>query len=70
MLGAEGIAVGMSTRILPHNFNEVIDAQIACLEKRDFALYPDFQTEGLVDINQYKEGNGKSASACAHRKHR
>ncbi len=59
LLGAEGIAVGMSTRILPHNFNEVLDAQIALLEDRSFKLYPDFFTGGLLDIRQYEEGNGK-----------
>src|SRR5690625_7735463 len=46
--GAEGIAVGLSTRILPHNFNELIDASIRHLEGRRFELYPDFQTGGKI----------------------
>ena len=55
LLGADGIAVGMSTRILPHNFNEVLDAQIRWLEGENFTLYPDFLTGGLLDISQYEE---------------
>ena len=62
LLGAEGIAVGMSTRILPHNFNEVLEAQVAFLEGRPFELFPDFLTGGLLDISQYREGNGKVRS--------
>ena len=59
LFGAEGIAVGMSTRILPHNFNEVIDAQIAFLKNQPFNLLPDFLSGGILDVGQYEEGNGK-----------
>ena len=59
LLGAEGIAVGMSTRILPHNFNEVLQAQISYLEEQPFELFPDFLTGGLLDVTQYNQGNGK-----------
>ncbi|MBQ9494448.1 MAG: DNA topoisomerase IV subunit A [Treponema sp.] len=59
ILGAEGIAVGMSTRILPHNVREVIDAEIKCLRGEKFALYPDFQTGGLIDVSGYEDGLGK-----------
>ena len=59
LFGAEGIAVGMSTRILPHNFNEVLDAQIAFLKKESFRLFPDFMNGGLLDTEQYEDGNGK-----------
>ena len=59
LFGAEGIAVGMSTRILPHNFNEVIDAQIAFLKNKPFMLLPDFLSGGILDVGQYEEGNGK-----------
>ena len=59
LFGAEGIAVGMSTRILPHNFNEVLDAQIAFLKKESFRLFPDFMNGGLLDTDQYEDGNGK-----------
>ncbi len=59
LFGAEGIAVGMSTRILPHNFNEVIDAQIAFLKNQSFKLLPDFLSGGILDVGQYEEGNGK-----------
>ena len=59
LLGAEGIAVGMSTRILPHNFNEVLQAQISYLEEQPFELFPDFLTGGLLDVTQYSQGNGK-----------
>lgn len=54
--GAEGIAVGLSTRILPHNFNELIDASIKHLEGKRFKLYPDFQTGGEADISNYNDG--------------
>ncbi len=54
--GAEGIAVGLSTKILPHNFIELIDASIKCLKGRKFQLYPDFPTEGDVDITNYNDG--------------
>jgi DNA gyrase/topoisomerase IV subunit A len=59
VLGAEGIAVGMSTRILPHNPIEVIQAQIACLKGEGFQLFPDFPTGGLVDLSAYDDGHGK-----------
>lgn len=59
VIGAEGIAVGMSTKILPHNIIEVIEAEKACLLNQDFSLYPDFPTGGMVDVSDYKEGNGK-----------
>ena len=55
--GAEGIAVGLSTKILPHNFNELIDSSIKHLKGKRFKLYPDFQTGGFVDIKIYNDGN-------------
>jgi topoisomerase-4 subunit A len=57
--GAEGIAVGMSTRILPHNLFEVIDAIEAVLKGKEFELYPDFATGGLMDVSSYDDGAGK-----------
>ncbi len=54
--GAEGIAVGLSTKILPHNFNELIDASIKYLKGQRFKLYPDFLTGGIADITNYNEG--------------
>lgn len=59
IIGAEGIAVGMSTRILPHNIREIIGAEIACLEGKPFHLYPDFPTGGFVDVSLYQDGLGK-----------
>ena len=59
MLGSDGIAVGMSTTILPHNFNELIDAEIAALRGGSFQLYPDFQQGGVMDVSEYDDGNGK-----------
>ncbi|MCK5133455.1 MAG: DNA topoisomerase IV subunit A [Candidatus Sabulitectum sp.] len=59
LLGAEGIAVGMSTKILPHNFNEVLKAQIACLRGEEFQLFPDFVQGGAVDVSAYEDGVGK-----------
>ncbi|MDR3335421.1 MAG: DNA topoisomerase IV subunit A [Treponema sp.] len=59
IIGAEGIAVGMSTKILPHNIIEVLEAEKAALEGKPFTLYPDFLTGGLVDVSDYKDGNGK-----------
>ncbi len=59
LFGAEGIAVGMSTRILPHNFNDVIDAQIAFLKNQPFRLLPDFFNGGLLDAGLYEDGIGK-----------
>ncbi len=58
MLGAEGIAVGLSTRILPHNFTELIEAQIAILNKKPFRLLPDFPQGGLMDADAYDDGRG------------
>ena len=54
--GAEGIAVGLSTKILPHNFVELIDASIAYLNHRSFTLVPDFPTGGIIDVTQYNDG--------------
>ncbi len=59
MLGAEGIAVGLSTRILPHNFIELLEAQVAILQKKSFKVFPDFPQGGLLDVSEYDEGNGK-----------
>ena len=59
LTGAEGIAVGMSTKILPHNIREVIEAEKACLTGKPFTLYPDFPTGGLVDVSDYQDGLGK-----------
>ena len=59
MLGTEGIAVGMSTKILSHNFNELLEAQIAVLRGEDFELYPDFLQGGAMDVSEYEGGNGK-----------
>ncbi|MBO4722219.1 MAG: DNA gyrase/topoisomerase IV subunit A [Muribaculaceae bacterium] len=54
--GAEGIAVGLSCKILPHNFNEILDAAVAYLKGEEFQLYPDFPTGGYVDVNNYRDG--------------
>lgn len=54
--GAEGIGVGLSTKILPHNFNELINASISYLKGKKFSLYPDFQTAGLLDVSEYNDG--------------
>jgi topoisomerase IV subunit A len=54
--GGEGIAVGLASKILPHNFNELIDASIDYLQGNDFVIYPDFPTGGLVDISKYNDG--------------
>lgn len=59
MLGTEGIAVGMATRIMPHNFGELLAAQIDLLEGRDCQLLPDFQQGGLMDAAEYDDGRGK-----------
>src|SRR6516164_1272904 len=59
MLGSEGIAVGLSTRILPHNFIELLKAQISVLQNKRFKLLPDFQQGGLMDASEYDNGNGK-----------
>ncbi len=55
--GVEGIAVGLSTKIMPHNFHELIDASVNYLKGRSFKLYPDFQTGGIADVTDYKKGN-------------
>lgn len=54
--GTEGIGVGLSTKILPHNFNELINASVAYLKGKKFELYPDFQTAGLIDVSEYNDG--------------
>ena len=54
--GVEGIAVGLASKILPHNFNELIDASVAYLQGKDFVLYPDFPTGGLGDFSKYNDG--------------
>jgi topoisomerase-4 subunit A len=59
VMGAEGIAVGMSTKVLPHNIIETLEAEKACLLGRPFSLRPDFPTGGLVDVSEYKDGNGR-----------
>jgi topoisomerase-4 subunit A len=58
MLGTEGIAVGLSARILPHNFPELLEAQIAILKKQPFKCLPDFMTGGLMDARDYQDGKG------------
>lgn len=57
--GADGIAVGMSTHIFPHNFVELLEAEIAILEGKSFTLLPDFLTGGIMDASQYEKGRGK-----------
>jgi len=57
--GAEGIAVGMATKIMPHNFCELLDAQKKILTGEEFTLYPDFLQKGFVDVSNYDDGNGK-----------
>ncbi len=59
MLGAEGIAVGMSTRILPYNFGELLEAQIKILENQPFEIHPDFPTGGVIDVSEYDDGHGR-----------
>lgn len=59
LMGAEGIAVGMATKILPHNFCELLEAQKKILRDEEFVLYPDFPQKGLVDVTNYDDGNGK-----------
>jgi len=54
--GGEGIAVGLASKLLPHNFNEIIDASIDYLQGRDFVLYPDFPTGGMIDVSKYNDG--------------
>jgi topoisomerase-4 subunit A len=55
-LGVEGIAVGLASKILPHNFIELIDATIDYLQGKDFVIYPDFPTGGMVDVSKYNDG--------------
>jgi topoisomerase-4 subunit A len=59
MLGSEGIAVGLSTRVLPHNFIELLKSQVAILQGKRFKLLPDFAQGGLMDATEYNRGNGK-----------
>ena len=59
MQGADGIAVGMATHILPHNFTELLEAQIAYLQGKNFKIFPDFPTGGIMDKSQYNKGLGK-----------
>lgn len=54
--GVSGIAAGLSAQILPHNFNEILDAAIACLRGEEFSLYPDFPTGGFIDVSRYNDG--------------
>ena len=65
--GVEGIAVGLSTKILPHNFCELIEASIAYLKGRSFKLYPDFPTGGMVDIADYNQGERGGRIKCRAR---
>ncbi len=62
--GVEGIAVGLSTKILPHNFYELIEASINYLKKRKFELYPDFLTGGMVDVSNYNDGQKGGKIRC------
>lgn len=55
-MGVEGIAVGLASKVMPHNFNELIDASVAYLKGEDFVLYPDFLTGGLADVSKYNDG--------------
>ena len=55
-MGVEGIAVGLSSKILPHNFNELADASISYLQGKPFELYPDFPTSGMIDVSKYNDG--------------
>jgi topoisomerase-4 subunit A len=59
MQGADGIAVGMSTHIFPHNFLELLEAEIAILEERPYSIVPDFPTGGIMDATEYAKGRGK-----------
>lgn len=64
--GADGIAVGLSTKILPHNFNELCEASVKYLKGKKFEIYPDFQTGGMIDVSTYNEGKrgGKVRVRC------
>ena len=66
--GAEGIAVGLSSKILPHNFNEICDAAVAYLKGEEFQLYPDFQTGGYIDVSRYNDGERRLTRARENRK--
>jgi len=55
-MGGEGIAVGLASKLLPHNFNEIIDASIDYLQGKEFTLYPDFPTGGFIDVSKYNDG--------------
>ena len=59
MMGADGIAVGLSTSILPHNFIELLEAEICCIQKKPFQVVPDFQLGGIMDAGEYDDGLGK-----------
>ncbi len=59
MLGADGIAVGLSTSILPHNFIELLEAEIAIIQKKPYEVFPDFQLGGVMDVSEYQNGLGK-----------
>ena len=59
LLGAEGIAVGMATKIMPHNFQELLQSQKNILQEKEIALYPDFIKKGMLDATMYDDGNGK-----------
>ncbi len=59
MLGAEGIAVGLSTLILPYNFMELLEAEIAIIQNKPFSILPDFLTGGLLDVSEYNDGIGR-----------
>lgn len=65
--GVEGIAVGLSTKVMPHNFCELIEASIAYLKNKKFELYPDFQTGGMVDISNYNDGQKGGKIRCRAR---
>ncbi len=65
--GADGIAVGLSTKILPHNFNEILEAAVKYLRGKKFELFPDFQTGGMVDVSEYQQGKrGGKVKVRAH----
>ena len=59
MMGVKGIAAGLSTEIFPHNFNELLEAQIAIIQKKPYKVYPDFLTGGIVDVSEYADGAGR-----------
>lgn len=62
--GVEGIAVGMSTKILPHNFIELCEASIKCIKNQPFELYPDFLQGGIIDVSNYNQGNRGGKIRC------